>query len=305
MAVYARCLACGTSRAGEADGAGGDERPGPSDTATADRAPAEPPSVRVGPAEDDELDNSALRATIIEAPARAPASAPKQVPENTVTQGVGDTDELDPVRFVVRLLLPEGDRRTVEVGARPVVIGSGVDELGLTGDPRLARGEATLQVEGGRLCVETTEEAVGIYRRIRDEEYLSDDDVVLFGDIAAAFRHLSADKPVDGSRQVLGGGANAACGRLTFLRRDGSDGPVHDLPAGKTILGRTDGHLNFPNDSRLSRRHARFFASDQGVTLEDLDSRNGTYLRVRGKRYLEVGDALRVGSAGIQIRSRN
>ena len=35
------------------------------------------------------------------------------------------------------------------------------------------------------------------------------------------------------------------------------------LPAGKTILGRTDGHLNFPNDSRLSRRHARFFASDK------------------------------------------
>lgn len=293
MAVYARCLACGTQRAAK-----GDTRPGanaPSDTATADRPPAD---------DVDEIDDSALRATIIESPARAPASAPRHGP--APTRDMEDaTDEQDPIKFVVRILLPEGDRRTVEVGSRPMVIGSGVDELGLTGDPRLQRAEATLCVEGGRLCVDTIPDAAGIYRRIRDEEYLSDDDVVLLGDIAARFHHLPPGEPVDGGRQVLGGGANAACGRLTFLRRDGSDGPVHDLPAGKTILGRTDGHVNFPNDSRLSRRHARFFASDQGVTIEDLDSRNGTYLRVRGKRHLEIGDALRVGSAGIQIRSRN
>jgi pSer/pThr/pTyr-binding forkhead associated (FHA) protein len=39
------------------------------------------------------------------------------------------------------------------------------------------------------------------------------------------------------------------------------------------------------------------------VTVEDLDSRNGTYVRVRGRRRLSVGDALRVGSAGLQIRA--
>ena len=109
---------------------------------------------------------------------------------------------------------------------------------------------------------------------------------------------------MDTDRHVLGGSANTPCGRLVFLRRDGSPGPVHDLPAGKTILGRTDGHLNFPNDSRLSRRHARFFASDKAVTVEDLGSRNGTYVRIREKLTLDVGDALRIGAAGLQVRER-
>jgi hypothetical protein len=117
---------------------------------------------------------------------------------------------------------------------------------------------------------------------------------------------VEVDPPaaVDGARQVVGGSSNAPCGRLVFLRRDGSPGPVHDLPAGKTVLGRTDGHLNFPHDARLSRRHALFFASDQGVTLEDMESRNGTYLRVRERHELRPDDALRIGSAGVQIRAK-
>jgi hypothetical protein len=219
----------------------------------------------------------------------------------TPTAGAG-TDA--GVRFAVRVLLPEGDRRSVEVGDTPVLLGSGLDELGLAGDPRAASAEARLVVEKGKLWLEPAPHSVNLYVRLSAERRLRDGDVVLMGDIAALFSTVEAGAAVDGAVQVLGGGSSAACGRLAFLRRDGSPGPVHDLPAGKTVVGRTDGHLNFPNDSRLSRRHVLFFASDQGVTVEDLDSRNGTYLRVRERCELKVEDALRIGSAGIQVRTR-
>lgn len=277
--------------------------------------PAAPAPAAVRRVAAPDLDLSAMRQTVVENPATAPlrkGDLPKiPTPESSVEQA--DTEEgvppaapdpSRPVQFVVRLLLPDGDRRNVEVGTDPVFVGSGLDELGLHGDPRVGRSEAKLWVEEGALFLEPRDGAEGVFRRIAEEHTLVDDDVVLMGDIAALFARVDPGPPVDGSRQVLGGSANTPCGRLTFLRRDGSLGPVHDLPAGKTVLGRTDGHLNFPQDTRLSRRHARFFASDQSVTLEDLDSRNGTYLRVRGKIALGVGDALRIGSSGVQIRAQ-
>ncbi len=226
----------------------------------------------------------------------APAPAPAGTADATPKTATGR-------KFLVRLLLPEGDRRTVEVGPKPIKLGSGLDELGLPGDPRVGSSEARIVADDGRLWVEPVPDAQGVYRRIQGEVTLREGDVILAGDIAARFERVDQGPPVDGARQVLGGSAGAACGRIVFLRRDGSPGPVHDLPAGKTIIGRTDGHLNFPQDSRLSRRHARFFATDTAVTLEDMDSRNGTYLRVRERTELAIGDALRVGSAGLQIRA--
>jgi hypothetical protein len=273
-----------------------------------------------------ELDSASYRQTVIEMPRSGPgetapvsragaapppsAPPPNAPPPNVPPDRAADVTEplLPPaathVRFVARLLLPEGDRRSVELGPKAVTLGSGLDELGLPGDPRVGAGEAHLWADDGRVWVEPRPDAQNVYRRIDREMKLADGDVVLMGDVAAMFRRIESVGPVDGARQVLGGSANAPCGRLVFLRRDGSPGPVHDLPAGKTVLGRTDGHLNFPNDSRLSRRHALFFASDQGVTVEDMDSRNGTYMRLRAKQQLEPEDALRVGSAGVQIRTR-
>ena len=208
-------------------------------------------------------------------------------------------------RFVVRVLLPEGDKRMVEISTARTPLGSGLDEVGLPGDPKVGKTEAWMWVEDGRLWVEPTAGALGIYRRVQGEEPLQEGDVVLMGDVGAYFERSPESPPVAPEVQALGGGSASPCGRLWFLRRDGSPGPAHDLPAGKTIVGRTDGHLNFPQDSRLSRRHVRFFASEEKVTVEDLDSRNGTYLRVRRKTSLEVGDSLRIGSAGVQVRSRS
>lgn len=250
------------------------------------------------------IDAMQKRAAAAAPPAHLPASsAGHTIP--AAARDVGAPPSDPSARFTARLLLPEGDRRAVDIGREPLVLGSGMDEIGLPGDPRATPGEAKLLWRDGRILLEPAPGAVNIYRRIEKEVKLEDGDVVLMGDIAATFTNVDPGGAVDATRQVLGGSSNAPCGRLVFLRRDGSPGPVHDLPAGKTVLGRTDGHLNFPNDTRLSRRHALFFASDQGVTVEDMDSRNGTYLRVRATQELRPDDALRVGSAGIQIRAKS
>jgi hypothetical protein len=340
VGVFARCIACG-QEIGQEAGPASDSAIEHEDTDTASReraevplqqendvtgpiVPPKPPSSVAGKQRSlhadeasQELDSASYRQTVIEiqpgaettkipppTPALEKAPTPKKGHRREDPPTVEAAPPVHATRFVARLLLPEGDRRSVELSKKPLSLGSGLDELGLAGDPRVGTAEARVWVEEGRVWVEPSADARNIYRRIDREMKLVEGDVVLMGDVAATFTKVDAGPPVDGAKQVLGGSANAPCGRLVFLRRDGSPGPVHDLPAGKTVVGRTDGHLNFPNDSRLSRRHALFFASDSGVTIEDMDSRNGTYLRLRAKQQLEPEDALRGGSAGVQIRAR-
>jgi len=299
VGVFAKCIACGQDLAGEA--ATSDEPP--QENAAARPSSEEPTGAVAGAKRQssqaiearDELDSASYRQTVVELPKSR---------ETVPVKLVGPADAPRGAKFVARLLLPEGDRRNVDVGAAGVVIGSGLDELGLSGDPRMRAAEAKLVDAGGRLYLEPAPDARNVYKRIDRETKLEDGDVVLMGDVAATFTHVDPGGAVDAVLQVVGGSANAPCGRLVFLRRDGSPGPIHDLPAGKTVVGRTDGHLNFPNDTRLSRRHALFFASDRGVTVEDMESRNGTYLRVRARCELAAEDSLRVGSSGIQIRAK-
>jgi DNA-binding winged helix-turn-helix (wHTH) protein len=77
------------------------------------------------------------------------------------------------------------------------------------------------------------------------------------------------------------------------------------LQTGETIIGRDPGSAVSLDDKSISRRHARIFVSAEAVTLEDLDSKNGTYLkeaRVQSRLRLTDGDRIRIGSVPLTIR---
>ena len=61
------------------------------------------------------------------------------------------------------------------------------------------------------------------------------------------------------------------------------------------------------NHKSISRRHARIVIGDDCATIEDLKSKNGTYLR--GERLeapmpLADGDSIRLGSLTVTLRMR-
>jgi DNA-binding winged helix-turn-helix (wHTH) protein len=77
------------------------------------------------------------------------------------------------------------------------------------------------------------------------------------------------------------------------------------LGEGEHLLGRSPDLDVYVNSPSVSRRHARIRVSAREVTLEDLGSKNGTYLR--GERLasparLEDGDELRLGSIRLKFR---
>lgn len=82
---------------------------------------------------------------------------------------------------------------------------------------------------------------------------------------------------------------------LILINPDGSPGDIVDLHAGANVVGRNSGPRVFQNDSFLSPEHARFDVRDQEVEIEDLDSLNGIFVRIRDLVELTHGTMIRVG----------
>ncbi len=76
------------------------------------------------------------------------------------------------------------------------------------------------------------------------------------------------------------------------------------LRPGETTLGRSDECSVLLDDALLSRVHARFVVSDGEVTLEDLGSKNGTYVnekRLSAPARLHNGDQIRLGHTRMKL----
>ena len=84
--------------------------------------------------------------------------------------------------------------------------------------------------------------------------------------------------------------------RLSRVTTEGIDRDSYYLYREETVLGRESGEIVFPDDEFLSRRHAAVQLNDAEAILHDLDSSNGTFLRIRGECRLVDSDELRVGS---------
>ncbi|MCA9648537.1 MAG: FHA domain-containing protein [Myxococcales bacterium] len=70
------------------------------------------------------------------------------------------------------------------------------------------------------------------------------------------------------------------------------------LPEGAHDVGRSSDCWLTLQDELSSRVHARFHVTFEEIVLEDLDSRNGTYVngdRLQGRRTLRDGDRVRIG----------
>jgi pSer/pThr/pTyr-binding forkhead associated (FHA) protein len=77
--------------------------------------------------------------------------------------------------------------------------------------------------------------------------------------------------------------------------------------AGEAVAGRDPSQPIALGDEQVSRKHARFGVAGGTVTVEDLGSRNGTYVNgqiLTGARALAPGDQVRMGLSVLQLRSR-
>ncbi len=90
--------------------------------------------------------------------------------------------------------------------------------------------------------------------------------------------------------------ASAARFRVTHLARE------FELISGENVLGRDKDVSVVISMKSVSRRHARILVSGDTAVLEDLGSKNGTWLkgqRIDGRVELADGDEIRLGSVPV------
>jgi class 3 adenylate cyclase/pSer/pThr/pTyr-binding forkhead associated (FHA) protein len=109
------------------------------------------------------------------------------------------------------------------------------------------------------------------------------------------------EQPAGGGTVVMGSSPVLAVAKpsveysLVVVRPDGSHGQACKLEKEVTILGRVEGDIVFPDDTLVSRKHAKFTVADDGVQVEDMKSANGVFWRLRSPHTLEDGDIILMG----------
>jgi pSer/pThr/pTyr-binding forkhead associated (FHA) protein len=83
--------------------------------------------------------------------------------------------------------------------------------------------------------------------------------------------------------------------RVSLIRQDGKPGAVYSLAGGNLVSGRASGEVPLPDDPSIAPRHAQFSTQNGRVSVEDLGSVSGTFLRLRAPLLLTPGDEIRIG----------
>ena len=107
----------------------------------------------------------------------------------------------------------------------------------------------------------------------------------------------SAGRPTNPGR---GGSAGSTAYRLVLQGRE------VDLRAGENLLGRVAEGVAWIDSSSVSRRHARILVEGGAPVLEDLGSKNGTFLhgqRISAPTPLVDGDVFRLGRVSITLKA--
>ncbi len=161
--------------------------------------------------------------------------------------------------------------------------------------------------EDDGLYLDPVDEKNGVFVALRGPEPLAPGTEFIIG--VQRLRYLDAETlprslplPPPGETPLLGSMMRDA--ELLCLERVFADPRLSETyvrPQRILTLGRRRCDVNFPADPYMSTRHAEVVREDSGVLLRDLQSRNGTFLRIHQRRKLQHGDAIMFGEQVLRV----
>jgi class 3 adenylate cyclase len=92
--------------------------------------------------------------------------------------------------------------------------------------------------------------------------------------------------------------------RLQHITQAGKTDAEYNLFGEGFTIGRVEGDLKFPNDSSMSSPHARIYVHHGQPMVEDLGSRRGTFIRLKGVFTLEDRDIIIIGGQLLRFESK-
>lgn len=230
------------------------------------------------------------------------------VPAHQSSPGVGQTAFFGAMQTVgkAKLILIRGegmDGVSYHLNAAEHIAGRKAGALLFPEDNYLSPRHANFYYEAGRLFVRDEGALNGVFVRLREPMRMHDGDVFLAGEELLQVETGELVAPLVGVDQThfFASPRPPYAMRLTQLFEGGRPGLCHFVRSGTLSIGREACDINFPTDRFISGRHCRLDFSAEGVVLTDLQSRNGTYLRIHEQHELQHGDYLFLGKQLLRV----
>jgi len=224
------------------------------------------------------------------------------------TQVFGDAQQTARARLV--LIRGEGfEGASFDLNADRQVAGRSDGEILFTDDEYLSPRHAEFVFRDAGLFVCDLDSLNGVYRRIEGRAVLEDGDIFVVGEQVFRFDRAETlpdlhDVSLDPNDDTAHQGSSAAdvgSFSVSQILRGGQLGNMYFPPVGEMSLGREGCDLNFPEDQHLSRLHARVFGEGEQVVIQDMDSKNGSFLKIRAESELRNGDLVFLGQQLLRV----
>ncbi|CAN5723039.1 hypothetical protein BH09MYX1_BH09MYX1_64070 [soil metagenome] len=190
-----------------------------------------------------------------------------------------------------------------QLNAEQHVVGRTGQQLVFPDDAFVSPKHANLFYRSGKLVVRDEGSLNGVYLRVRGTVDLDPGDLVLAGE--QLFKIDGPPKGTDGpgpdGTYFYSSPKHQFLFRITQILQGGGPG-MSVLARGNGLqIGREGGDLNFPTDLYMSASHCKIEEAAGKLSLTDLNSRNGTYVRIKAERELSHGDYLFIGRKLLRV----
>jgi pSer/pThr/pTyr-binding forkhead associated (FHA) protein len=170
-------------------------------------------------------------------------------------------------------------------------------------DPFVSPRHANLFYRNGKLVVRDEGSLNGVFWRLRGTVDVAGGDHFLAGE--QLFRiegpPRANDGPAPDGTYFYSSPKHPAQFKIIQILQGGALGMAVCARGQALQIGREGGDLNFPGDLYMSASHCKLEDNGGRLTLTDLNSRNGTYVRLKAERELGHGDYLFIGRKLLRV----
>jgi pSer/pThr/pTyr-binding forkhead associated (FHA) protein/RNA polymerase subunit RPABC4/transcription elongation factor Spt4 len=212
-------------------------------------------------------------------------------------------DMQNPAKAKLILIRGEGmDGLSFHLKAEQHVVGRN-GQLVFPDDPFVSPKHANFFYRDGKLVVRDEGSLNGVYIRVRGTVDIAAGDTFLAGE--QLFKLDPMPRAADGQdpdgTYFYSSPKHPSPFRLMQILQGGAVGMTVCARGTSLQIGREGGDLNFPMDLYMSGSHCRIEEHSGKFTLTDLNSRNGTYVRIKAERDLAHGDYLFIGRKLLRV----
>lgn len=181
--------------------------------------------------------------------------------------------------------------------------GRGDCPISFPDDPFLSPIHANFLYANNHLVVRDQRSLNGVYVRISGTAELANGSMVLVGEQVLSVDPAAQPEDLPDSEGTYYSASMLRPATLEIRQnlRGGQIGWVHRVEGDAVTIGRENNDINFPDDPFISGRHAELRIAGGVLSVTDLGSRNGTFVRVHDERVLKHGDYVFLGQQLLRV----